>query len=945
MKLAYVSGIVLALVALAACGTTNPEPSDATGLDIDFEKYELDNGLDVVLHHDDSDAIVAVALLYHVGSAREKPGRTGFAHLFEHLLFQNSENVGEGGFINGIPALGGTFNGGTSNDSTIYFEIVPNDALERVLWMESDRLGFFINTVNEPSLENEKQVVKNEKRQRVDNNPYGHTDSILDSNLYPPDHPYHWQVIGSLEDLQTATLADVREFYSGFYGPQNCTLVLAGDFDEAEAKRLVEMYFGEIPAGDDVGPVDVPPAVLEASRKLYHEDNFASMPALTLAWPTVEQYHPDSYPLNALGRLLTDGKSSPFYDVVVEEAKLAPSVSGFNQAAELAGKFRLQARAFPRTDLNDLMDAFDDAFARFESEGITEEDLDRIKAGLETGFYNGIASVLGKSFQLARYNVFAGDPGFVSEDLDNIMAVTIDDVRRVYETYVKGKPYVATSFVPKGQANLVLADSERAEVYVEEIVQGAEAPVAAKGVTAVELTPSAIDRSTAPLLGETPTLAIPQVWTEELTNGMRVYGIEHRELPLIRFSIRVAGGHLLDHPNKVGVANLVSDVLMEGTADRTPEELEQAIDDLGASINMSASSQAITITGNSLARNYEATLALVEEILLEPRWDEEAFELVRQRTLSGIRQRSSSPQAIATRVFNKLVYGSDHILSTSVPGTEEEVESITIDELKSYYDTNFSPSVATLHIAEDISQQHAVGSLASLASRWAAKPVAFPEYELPPPTNEAAVYFVDVPNAPQSVIMVGRLTLAQTDPDYYPAVVMNHQLGGGITGRFFQILRLEKGYTYGAGSGFAGTTIPGPFRASTSVRANVTYESAALIKEIMESYGPEFSEEDLTATKDALVRNNYRAFETLAALLRVLQNISRYDLPFDYIRQREQVVGEMTIPRVRDLADRFIDPDRMIYVVVGDAATQLTRLSGLGYGEPILLDRNANPLE
>ena len=944
MKVASVSAIVLALVTLSAC-TGSPEPSDGAGLRIDFEKYELDNGLDVVLHQDDSDPIVAVALLYHVGSAREQPGRTGFAHLFEHLLFQNSENVGEGGFINGIPALGGTFNGGTSNDSTVYYEVVPRDALERVLWMESDRLGFFINTVNEPNLENEKQVVKNEKRQSVDNNPYGHTSDVLDSNLYPSDHPYHWQVIGSLEDLQAATLADAREFYDRFYGPQNCTLVLAGDFDVAEAKRLVEMYFGEIPAGEDVTSPDVPRVALESSRKLYHEDNFASLPALTLVWPTVGQYHPDSYPLNALAQLLTDGKSSPFYDVVVRETKLAPGVSAFNQTAELAGKFRLGARAFPGTDLDDLMGSFDQAFARFESEEIAEADLDRIKAGLETGFYNRISSILGKSFELAQYNVFAGDPGFVTEDLANIMAVTIDDVRRVYETYLKDRPYVAASFVPRGQADLTLADSARAEVYEEQIVEGAETAVVAAETTTIEKTPSAIDRSGPPALGETPTSSMPEVWTDELANGLRVYGIEQRELPLVRFSIRLDGGHLLDDPEMVGVANLMTDILMEGTAGRTPEELEQAIDDLGASINMFTSSQAITITGNSLARNYERTLGLAEEILLEPRWDAEAFELVKGRTISGIRQSSSSPPAIANRVFNKLLYGNGHILSSSVAGTEQEVDSITMDDLKDFYDTNFSPSVAAIHIAGAISQQDAMLSLTSLATRWEAKTMAIPEYALPQPTNEAAVYFVDIPNAPQSVIVAGRLALSQTDPDYYPAVVMNHQLGGGITGRFFQILRLEKGYTYGAGSGFAGTAIPGPFTASTSVRANVTYESTALIKEIMESYGSGFSEDDLTATKDALVRNNYRAFETLGALVGMLQNISLYDLPFDYIRQREQVVTGMTIPRVRDLAERYVDPGQMIYVVVGDAATQLARLSGLGYGAPIRLDRNANPVE
>ena len=929
------------LLALAATCAPAPPANDGADLSLPFETYVLDNGLEVVLHQDHSDPIAAVAMLYHVGSARETPGRTGFAHLFEHLLFQNSENVGPGGFLNDIPTLGGTFNGGTSNDSTIYYAVVPNDALERVLWMESDRLGFFINTVNEPGLENEKQIVKNEKRQSYDNRPYGHTSYVVDGTLFPEGHPYSWQIIGSLDDLQAATLEDVRGFYERYYGPQNATLVIAGDFQLEAARTLVETYFGEIAAGPAVTPREPAPGVVAETVRLMHEDNFAQMPMLTMAWPTVELYHPDSYPLDVLSALLARGRTSPFYQVVVEEDTLAPTVDAGHPQREIAGQFRLAARAFPGTDLDTLLASFDRAFDRFDTDGVSESDLERITAGLETNFYNGIASVLGKSFQLANYNVLTGDPGFVTEDLRRLRAVTVDDVMRVYREYIAGRPYVATSFVPRGEPDLALEGSRPAAIAEEAIVAGAEPSAADAEPAPFKRTPSRIDRATPPELGERPQLRTPEVWTADLANGMRVSGIEHHELPLVQFSIRLGGGLLLDDPDRLGVANLITDMLMEGTRARTPEELEVAIEELGASISLVTSNEAITLRANTLTLNYAATLALAEEILLEPRWDAEAFELARERTISDIRQQASAPPLIGSAVFNRLVYGTDHILSHGPLGTVESLSALTLDDLRAYYAASFSPSVAVMHVAGDITQAEVVDSLGSLTTRWAAHPVTIPDYPLPESPTAPRLYFVDVPNAPQSVVTVGQMALARTDDDYYPATVMNHQLGGGITSQFFQRLRLERGYTYGASSRFRGQRLPGPFVGTTSVRANVTYESVALIKEILEGYGPGYTDADLASTRNELVRGNLRAFETLGALVGMLENISAYDLPPDYISRQETAIAEMTVAEVRALARAHLDPDRMVYVVVGDARTQLSRLDELGLGAPILLDRDA----
>ncbi len=916
------------------------------GLKISYEKYTLKNGLQVVLHEDKSDPIVGVAILYHVGSAKEIKGRTGFAHLFEHLLFQSSENLKNGEFIKTIPNLGGTFNGGTGTDQTVYYEVVPNDALEKVLWIESDRLGFFINTVTEPNLEKEKQIVKNEKRQVVDNRPYGHTNYVVNSNLYPSSHPYSWQVIGSLEDLQASTLKNVQDFYEKWYGPNNATLVIAGDFDAVETKGWVEKYFGEIKSHGNPASVNVAPVVLNESKKLFHEDNFARLPHLTMVWPTVKQYEEDSYALNALGQLLSRGKKSPFYKVLVKDKKLTSRAPVYNNSSELAGKFTISIRGFKDIDLDDINAGIQEAFQKFEAEGVTDADLDRIKAGIERNFYNGMSSILGKAFQLAMYNVFAGDPGYASADIEKIKAVTIEDVNRVYNKYIKGKNFVAASFVPKGKPDMALEGSVVAAVVEEKVTAEDKTKAAAADEKAAEIekTASNIDRSVSPPLGKTPEIAPPPVWTGEIENGMKVLGIGHRELPLVQFSIRLNGGMMLDDPAKIGVANIVSQMLMAGTKNKTPEELEEAIDGLGSAINLRTGKQSVTVTGNTLRRNYEKTMDLVEEILLEPRWDEKEFDLIKQRVISTIRQREARPNAVAGNVFNKLVYGG-HILANSTTGTVASVESITIDDLKEYYNKYFSPSAAVMHIAGDIEKADVLASLTGLNSKWVRKDFEIPVYEFPKKKEKAKIYFVDIPGSKQSVFQAGYLSMSQKDPDYYPATVMNYNLGGGISSRFFQILRIQKGYTYGAGSYFGGSNVPGPFTVYTSVQSAVTYDTMRLIKEILENYRSDFSAKDLEDTKNSLIKSNARAFETLRSLIGMLQNISTYSLPHDYVKQREAIVQNMTIEKISDLATKYVDAGNMSYVIVGDAKTQLKALKKIGFGNPVLVDRDGKKVK
>ncbi|NEU08518.1 insulinase family protein [Flavihumibacter sp. R14] len=915
------------------------KPASKTAFKVEYEKFILPNGLEVIFHTDRSDPVVAVSLTAHVGSAREKAGRTGFAHLFEHLLFLESENLGKGGLDKMTARIGGSgANGSTNTDRTNYLQTVPKDALEKMLWAEADKLGWFINTVTEPVLAKEKQVVKNEKRQSYDNNPYGHTSYVIDKHLYPADHPYNWQVIGSLEDLQNATLPDVKEFFKRWYVPNNVTLVVAGDFDKVQARQWVEKYFSEIKRGEDVKPLQKRPGVVRETVKLYHEDNFARLPELTMAWVTAENYHPDSYPLEVLAQYLSEGKKAPLYKVLVEEKKLTSNVNMYNSTAELAGQMQLSVRAFAEKDLNEAEKAINEAFAKFEKEGISENDLSRIKAGQETRFYNSLSSVLGKGAQLAQYNIFAGNPGFIEKDINNIQAVTTADVMRVYNKYIKKKNYVATSFVPKGKVILALEGSKKAEVVEEVIVQGAEEKIDPSANAAYTRTPSSFDRSIEPPYGKAPEVKIPLVWEDKLANGLRVYGIENSEVPLVQFELVIDGGLLLEDPGKVGVSNLMARMMTQGTSKKTPEQLEEAIEQLGASINVFAGTEDIRIRVNTLARNYQATLALLQEILLEPRWDLKEFQLLKQSMISQIRQQEANPNAIAQNNYNQLIFGKDNIRSRNILGTIESVNAITLEDLKAFYNKNISPSVARIHVVGSLGKTAITSPLAGIAKNWKSKPVNIPAFTTPTAPAQSQVYFYDVPDAKQSVIRFGYPALAATDGDYYPATVMNYILGGGgFASQLTQQLREGKGYTYGIFSGFSGTNSAGPFTIASSVRTNVTLESAQLIKEILQNYGKDYSDKDMETTRSFLIKSNARAFETAGSKLGMLENISKYGWKADYVKEREEIVKNMSVGRIRDLSQKYLDTNKMIWLIVGDAKTQLPRLTALGFGEPIML--------
>ena len=907
---------------------------------IPVEQFTLANGMKVIFHVDRSDPVVAVSLNAHVGSGRELPGRTGFAHLFEHLFFLDSENLGKGGLDAMSARIGGSgANGSTSRDITDYLQTVPNDALEKMIWAEADKIGFFINTVTDAVLAKEKQVVKNEKRQSYDNQPYGHTSTVISENLYPSGHPYSWPVIGSLADLDAATLANVKDFYRRWYVPNNVTLVVAGDFDVAQARQWVEKYFGEFPRGGAIPAATPRPAGLAATKRLFHEDNFARLPELTLAWPTVPALHEDGYALQILFDLLTVGKKTPLHAVLVDEQKLTSEVSAFHNNARLAGEAYLAVRGFQGVDLDRVASALAQGFARFEREGVDTAALARAKTAREVRFYDQIGSVLGKASRLARYDLYAGTADYADTDAARIRGVTAADVMRVYRRYIKDRPHVATSFVPKGKTELALEGSTRARVVEEAIVHGAEAVVDATAEATYERTPSRFDRTVEPPYGPRPTVVVPPVWTATLGNGLKVYGIRDAELPVAHFELAIEGGRLMDDMRTPGAANLLARMLMRGTARRTPAELEDALKSLGATIVVSARDEHFVFSGRTLARSFERTIDLLEEILLEPRWDREELALQKAAVTSEIQSDKVQPNAIADRLFEIALFGEGHIFSRNPLGTESSVAALTMGDLRAFHLNHLAPNVASFRVVGAVDEPRVRAALADLGSRWERRNVFFPVYPIAPAPSASKVWFYDLPGAKQSIFSFGYPGPTRADSGFYPATVMNYILGGGgFASRLTQQLREGKGYTYGIRSGFLGGIRHGGFQVSSGVRTNVTLEAADLVKSILSDFGTTYTPGDLEVTRSALTKGRARAFETSGAKLNYLATIAGFGLPTDYPQREQAVIDALTVAQVQGLAGRYLRPGQMHYVIVGDAATQAKRLEALGFGDVVMVN-------
>lgn len=899
---------------------------------IPYEKYLLDNGLTLIVHEDHSDPIVHVDVTYHVGSAREEIGKSGFAHFFEHMMFQGSDHVADEAHFKIISESGGTLNGTTNRDRTNYFETVPSNQLEVALWLEADRMGFLLDAVTQKKFEIQRETVKNERGQNYDNRPYGLAREYIAKNLYPYGHPYSWLTIGYLEDLDRVNVDDLKNFFLRWYGPNNAVVTVGGDVTTAHVVELVEKYFGPIPAGPPVEDMELPAPTLKKDRYVHYIDNYIRVPQLYMVFPTVPAYHPDEAPLDCLAEIIGQGKNSIFYKNF-EKAEKALLSYAYNPASELAGEFTLVARPYEGLGLAEMEKIMRESLREFEEKGVDADALLRFKASYESGVINSLQSVGGwggKVSTLAAYETFTGNPDYLQKDLERHLAVTAEDVMRVYEKYIKDKPAVILSILPKGKEDLI-AGEDNYEISRE----GYTAPENTYDGLTYEKAVDDFDRSVQPSPGKNPVITVPDFWEEEMDNGIHVIGTKSEEVPAVTILLTMRGGHMLSaaDPGKAGISELTASLMNEDTENYTAEEFSNQLSKLGSTISVSSGDEMMYVYVQTLTKNLAETMELAEERLMRPKFTPEDFNRLKKQQLERIENQNTQPSYLAGKVFQKLLYGEENILGVPSLGTKETVENIELTDVEAFYHQYYSPSLANLVVVGDIEKDQVIPHLDFLES-WPSKEVVLPDLQSPPPIDTTRIYLVNVEDAAQSEIRIGYMTQLPYDAtgEYYLAGLMNYVLGGAFNSRINLNLREDKGYTYGAFSYFGSSEIAGPFTARAGVRANATDSSVVeFMKELKDYKAEGISPDELAFMKSSIGQRDARKYETLYQKAQFLSTIARYGLDRDFVNRQQAILKALDKNQVDKLAKKHLPVGRMHIVVVGDAKSIRPGLEALGY--------------
>lgn len=896
---------------------------------IPYSKYRLDNGLTIIIHEDHSDPIVHVDVTYHVGSAREEPLRSGFAHFFEHMMFQGSDNVADEEHFRIVSESGGTLNGTTNSDRTNYFQTLPNNQLEIALWLEADRMGFLLDAVTQEKFEVQRATVKNERGQNYDNRPYGLIREKTSQALYPQTHPYHWPTIGYLEDLDRVDVNDLKQFFLRWYGPNNATLTVAGDVDRNEVLRLAKQYFGSIPRGAEVEKQQPQPVTLEKDLYISYEDNIR-FPMLMMTWPTVQNFHADEAPLDVLSDILGGSKSSLFYKNF-DKAQVAIQSNVSHPCQELGGQFNMIVLPYPGRTLAEIEAMVRETLKEFEETGVSDDALERFKSTHESMVISGLETVGGKARQLAQAQYLTGNPNRIGEEIKRYNAVTKEDVMRVYEKYIKDRPAVILSVYPKGQQQLVAAPDN----FVYERDYTLEPNMAQyEGLTYVKPTPDqdGFDRSQQPPSGPNPTINIPDFWQAKLDNGLSVIGANNDEIPKVYLRLSLLTGHRYTDMGKAGIANLFASLMGEDTENYSGEELESELEKIGSSINVSAGNEEITVNVSSLTKNLDRTLELLEEVMFRPDFNEEEFNRRKFEQLESIANQVNVPTALANNQFDEVLYGKGHIMAIPSVGNAATVGAITLDDIMNFYAERFVPNITNLVIVGDVEQKDILPKLDFL-KKWGKKDVTYPTEPATPGAGATKVYLVDKPGAAQSELRLGYLSMPyDATGEYFRTYVMNFPLGGSFNSRVNLNLREEKGWTYGAFTRLGGTRHEGPYYASAGVKKEAT-DSAIVefIREFKEYAEDGVTEDELEFTRKSIGQQDALKYEAGYQKAGFLSRILTYGLDRDFTKQQNAILQSMTKAEVDALARKHVDVNRMAIVVVGDKATIYEGLSKLPY--------------
>ncbi len=908
----------------------------ANELVIPYEKYQLANGLIVILHEDHSDPLVHVDITYHVGSAREEIGKSGFAHFFEHMMFQGSDNVGDEQHFKIVTESGGTLNGSTSRDRTNYYETVPSNQLEKMLWLEADRMGFLLDAVTQQKFEVQRSTVKNERAQNYDNRPYGLASEYVSKNLYPYGHPYSWLTIGYVEDLNAVNVNDLKNFFLRWYGPNNAALTIGGDIDIKQTLAWVEKYFGPIPKGKDVKKASFPVPVIGSDRYVSFTDNYAKLPLLSVNYPSVPSFHPDEAALDILSGIIGQGNNSILYKNLVKTRKAMQAAMRFN-SSELAGEIAIQVVPYPEQTLSDIKKLIDESLLEFEKNGVSDEDLQRIKGQTESQYINSLSSVSGKISSLAHFQTITGNPNQIDRELKSIQSVTKADVIRVYNQYVKGKPAVILSVLPKGKdIQPVAADNYTVDT------KNYKAPDYGYAGLSYMKPKDSFDRSKKPSEnGGNPVVKVPPFWTATTGNSIKIIGTQNSEIPSVSISLSIAGGGLLvaNDTSKAGLPNIVARMLNEDSQNYTAEKFSSELQKLGSSISVYASDEKTIFEVLSLTKSIDRTIQLLEERLYRPKFTQEALDRIKKQVIESLRNAKTQPAQVASDVYNKILFGQGNIRAYATLGNEYTVSGITLADVQKYYDSYFTPSLASIVVVGDISEAAAKKKLEFL-NKWENKKVEIPVPAPGKAIDKTRIYFVDIPKAAQSQIRVGYFTDLNYDAtgEYYRLGLANYMLGGGFSSRININLREEKAWTYGARSGFSSGKFGGDFTASAGIKSNAS-DSAVVefIKEIRNYAENGITLDELSFTKVSIGQSDARRYETNFQKASFLSRIQEFNLPTTFVDDQNQILNSITKQELDNLCKKHLDVNKMAILVVADKATVYPTLQKLGY-EIIELD-------
>jgi zinc protease len=921
--------------AAAPAKTTTTAAQQSAPPKLSFEKYKLKNGLEVILSEDHRLPLVAVNLWYHVGPANEVQGRTGFAHLFEHMMFQGSKHIGDDQHFKILEGAGASdINGTTDFDRTNYFETLPSNQLEMALWLESDRMGFLLETLDAGKLANQRDVVRNERRQSVENAPYELAEEAMYHTIFPKDHPYYAYVIGSHQDIEAAQLDDVRGFFKQYYAPNNASLAIVGDFTKAQAKQLVEKYFGPIAAGEPVPKITAQtPAITSERRKVVTDQ--VQLPRIYMAWITDPIYKPGDAEADVLARILGGGKSSRLYKKLVYERQIAQDVFTQQNSLILGSVFQIRVTAKPGVKIEDIERAIDEELDTIRKSPPTADEVagarNQIQAGiirnLETlGGFGGVAD------RLNQYNHYLGTPDYLAQDLSRYDKVTPADVQKVAQEKLANNERVVIHAVP---GEKVINDPPKTEEK--------EQPETARTFPP---DPKSDWRKQQPGPGPASKLTLPVPASFKLANGLTVLYTERHTLPIIAANLVVLSGSEANPINKPGLAAFAADMLDEGTNRRGTLQIAEDLDRAGATLATSATADFASVSLRSLSKNVDQAFDLLSDVSLNPAFQQRELDRVRSQRLTQLVQERDNPSQLVIRVFYKAIYGEKHPYGFVDLGTEEAIKGTSRDDLMGFWKSGYQPQNAALVVAGDVTEKQ----LRALAEKYFGKWAKGETKHAPALDDVAAtsrrIVVVDKPGSPQTRLRVGQLGVKRSNPDYVPMEVMNTMLGGLFSSRINMNLREKHGYTYGAGSAFIYRRGPGPFFVSTGVRSDTT---AASVKEIFNEIdgmrSKPMTTEELAISKDSIARSLPGQFETSPNAAATIGSLFVYNLPLDYYRTLPAKIEAVTAADAQRVAEKYLRPEQMVVAAVGDRAKIEPELSKLQLGPVLAVDMEGNVLE